>query len=70
MIRDHDGDPIEARDVLDERELVEYAAAQRLKPRSRTPRAPAPGHRCDEYGYDRDGNYHPEHDGIDWWERR
>ena len=59
---DSDGDPIEARDVLDEYELAQDEAAHRHdQPSFRRPRTT--GLHVDELGYDRDGNWHPEHDG-------
>jgi hypothetical protein len=56
------GEPIDPRDVLDAHELAQYEASRRHDyPSFRRPAAV--GDQCDEYGYDRDGNWHPEHDG-------
>lgn len=59
MIYDHRGEPIEARDVLDNGELAEYDRSRRdrggsFKPPHRARR------RVNEDGYDQYGDYHPD----------
>ena len=64
MIRDHDGDPVSPRDVLDDEELADYYAARRRQPPPmRRPKTTA--NRWDELGYDRDtGQWRPDKDGA------